>query len=106
VARSHDLGKLPSARGTLYALGEHPLAAGTVLAGVAGFKELGRKDEILRAIKLHHKVADGLLGKTLKQADQMARQQELEEAMAAGGLQEAGGKEGSTAGRWRMPGRE
>ena len=96
AALAHDLGKLPSARGTLYALGEHPLAAGTVLAGVPGFKELGRKDEILRAIKLHHKVADGLLGKTLKQADQLARQQELEEAMAAGGPQEEGGQEGRT----------
>ncbi len=94
AALAHDLGKLPSARGTLYALGEHPLAAGTVLAGVPGFKELGRKEEILRAIKLHHKVADGLLGKTLKQADQLARQQELEEAMAAGGPQEEVGKEG------------
>ena len=50
AALAHDLGKLPSARGTLYALGEHPLAAGTVLAGVPGFKELGRKEEILRAI--------------------------------------------------------
>ena len=67
-----------------------------MLAGVPGFKELGRKDEILRAIKLHHKVADGLLGKTLKQADQLARQQELEEAMAAGGPQEEVGKEGRT----------
>ena len=38
-------------------------------------------------------MADGLLGKTLKQADQLARQQELEEAMAAGGPQEAEGKE-------------
>lgn len=97
AALAHDLGKLPSARGTLYALGEHPLAAGTVLAGVAGFKELGRKDEILRAIKLHHKVADGLLGKTLKQADQLARQQELEEAMAAGGPREEMRKEGTAA---------
>ena len=96
AALAHDLGKLPSARGTLYALGEHPLAASKVLAAVPGFKELGRKDEILRAIKLHHKVADGLLGKTLKQADQLARQQELEEAMAAGGPQEEGGQEGRT----------
>ena len=40
-------------------------------------------------------MADGLLGKTLKQADQLARQQELEEGMAAGGLQEVDGKEGT-----------
>ena len=45
---------------------------------MAGFKELARKDEILKAIKLHHKMPDGLLGKTLKKADQQARQKELE----------------------------
>lgn len=44
------------------------------------FNELRRKDEILQAIKLHHKRPQGLLGKTLKQADQKARQVELEEA--------------------------
>ena len=74
----HDLGKLKSARGSLYALGEHPLAAGAIISGIPGFKELSRKDDILRAIKMHHKMPEGLLGKTLKKADQQARQQELE----------------------------
>jgi hypothetical protein len=74
----HDLGKLKSARGSLYALGEHPLAAGAIISGIPGFKELSRKEDILRAIKMHHKMPDGLLGKTLKKADQQARQQELE----------------------------
>jgi hypothetical protein len=82
AALAHDLGKLESMRGYLYSLGEHPLAAGRPLAGVAGFKDLAKKEEILRAIKLHHKMPEGLLGKTLKKADQLARQKELEEVVA------------------------
>jgi hypothetical protein len=78
AALGHDLGKLKSARGSLYALGEHPLAAGAIISGIPGFKELSRKEDILRAIKMHHKMTEGLLGKTLKKADQQARQQELE----------------------------
>ena len=81
AALGHDLGKLPSIKGHLYSLGEHPLAAGSVLAEIPQFKELSKKDEIARAIKLHHKRPDGLLGKTLKKADQQARQKELESAM-------------------------
>lgn len=81
AALSHDIGKLPSMRGYLYSLGEHPLAAGRPLAGIAGFNELPKKDEILRAVRLHHKMAQGLLGKTLKKADQLARQKELEETV-------------------------
>ncbi|MDD2466605.1 MAG: HD domain-containing protein [Desulfobulbus sp.] len=78
AALAHDLGKLKSARGSLYALGEHPLAAGAIISAIPGFKELSRKEDILRAIKMHHKLTEGLLGKTLKKADQQARQQELE----------------------------
>lgn len=78
AALGHDLGKLKSARGSLYSLGEHPLAAGAIISGIPGFKELSRKEDILRAIKMHHKMPEGLLGKTLKKADQQARQQELE----------------------------
>ena len=78
AALGHDLGKLKSVRGSLYALGEHPLAAGAIISAIPGFKELSRKEDILRAIKMHHKLTEGLLGKTLKKADQLARQQELE----------------------------
>ncbi|MBU1420122.1 MAG: HD domain-containing protein [Proteobacteria bacterium] len=81
AALAHDLGKLTSMRGYLYSLGEHPLAAGRPLAGIPGFNELPKKNEILRAIKLHHKMPQGLLGKTLKKADQLARQKELEETV-------------------------
>jgi len=82
AALGHDLGKLESMRGYLYSLGEHPLAAGRPLAGIPEFKKLSKKEEILRAIKLHHKMPDGLLGKTLKKADQLARQKELEDTVA------------------------
>lgn len=77
AALGHDLGKLQSVRGHLYSTGEHPLAAGLPLGKLAGFDNLPRKDEILQSIKLHHKRPDGLLGKTLKKADQAARQKEL-----------------------------
>ncbi|HHB76630.1 MAG TPA: metal-dependent phosphohydrolase [Desulfobulbus sp.] len=81
AALGHDLGKLTSMRSYLYSTGEHPLVAGRPLAGIAGFNELRRKDEILQAIKLHHKRPQGLIGRTLKTADQKARQRELEEAV-------------------------
>ncbi|MGB3222888.1 MAG: HD domain-containing protein [Desulforhopalus sp.] len=81
AALGHDLGKLPSVKGHLYSIGEHPLAAGRVLAGITTFKQLAKKEEISRAIKLHHKRPEGLLGKTLKKADQLARQKELELAL-------------------------
>lgn len=82
AALGHDLGKLESLRGTLYSTGEHPLAAGQLLSSIKEFDALPKKQEILRAVKLHHKIPDGLLGKTLKKADQQARQQELEEVVS------------------------
>lgn len=78
AALAHDIGKLDSMRGYLYSLGEHPLAAGRPLARITEFEKLPKKDEILQAIKLHHKMPRGLLGKTLKKADQKARQKELD----------------------------
>ncbi|MCP4338753.1 MAG: metal-dependent phosphohydrolase [Desulfobulbaceae bacterium] len=81
AALGHDLGKLPSNHTHLYSLGEHPLAAGRVLAEIELFKTISRKEEITKAIKQHHMRPEGLLGKTLKIADQKARQQELEEAV-------------------------
>lgn len=81
AALGHDIGKLPTNRTHLYSLGEHPLAAGRVLAEIKLFGELSRKEEISKAIKHHHMRPEGLIGKTLKKADQKARQQELEEAV-------------------------
>jgi hypothetical protein len=82
AALGHDLGKLESSRGYLYSVGEHPLTAGRPLGKIEEFLKLPRKNEIERAIKLHHKRPEGLLGKTLKKADQLARQKELEETVS------------------------
>ncbi|WP_319548486.1 HD domain-containing protein [Desulfogranum marinum] len=91
AALGHDIGKLPTNRTHLYSLGEHPLAAGRVLAEIKLFGEISRKEEISKAIKHHHMRPEGLIGKTLKKADQKARQQELEEAV---NLQKQGGEPG------------
>jgi len=82
AAIAHDLGKFPSRKGYLYSMGEHPLVAGQILVGIEEFERLQRKDEILKAVKLHHKKAEGLLGKTLKRADQLARQMEYDQTIA------------------------
>jgi hypothetical protein len=82
VALAHDIGKTPSVRGHLYALGEHPLSATKVLIDIEAFNRLARKDILLKAIKLHHKKPDDMLGKTLKRADQVAREKELEYAQS------------------------
>ena len=95
AALGHDLGKLPSAQGYLYSLGEHPLAAGKALSAIPDFCKLGKKDEILRAIKMHHKMPDGLLSKTIKTADQKARQKETEERLLV--AEQNGQKETSKA---------
>ncbi|BHH83451.1 HD domain-containing protein [Desulforhopalus sp. 52FAK] len=81
AALGHDIGKLPTNRTHLYSLGEHPLAAGRLLAEIKLFGQLSRKEEISKAIKHHHMRPEGLIGKTLKKADQKARQLELEEAV-------------------------
>lgn len=101
AALGHDLGKLESLRGFLYSLGEHPLASGRPLAGMTGFQTLPKKEEILQAIKLHHKRPNGLLGKILKRADQLARQKELETAA----LSHDGGHndDGAAAEKSRVP---
>jgi len=110
AALGHDLGKLESVRGYLYSLGEHPLTAGRVLAGVSGFKNLARKDEISRAIKFHHKMPEGLIGKLLKKADQAARQKELEmmveQAVLADQTDPQEKKEGAPASERPQPARE
>lgn len=78
TAISHDLGKFPSRKGHLYSMGEHPLAAGNILVEIAEFEQLTRKDEIYQAVMLHHKKPDSFLGRLLKRADQIARQQEYD----------------------------
>ena len=77
VALGHDLGKLPSLRGRFYSLGDHPLISATILDQMPAFKALPYKEEILRAVKDHHRVPKPGLGQKLKEADQAARRGEL-----------------------------
>lgn len=79
---AHDIGKAPSLRSDLYALGDHPLTAGRVLIDIEAFNRIAKKEILLKAIKLHHKKPEDLLGKTLKFADQLAREKELEHAQS------------------------
>jgi hypothetical protein len=81
TAIAHDLGKFPSRKGHLYSMGEHPLAAGNILVEIAEFERLARKDEIYQAVMLHHKKPDSFLGRLLKRADQIARQQEYDKQL-------------------------
>lgn len=77
AALGHDIGKLPSKQVKLYALGDHPLTSAEVVAAIPGFDKLSKKDIILKLIKTHHKDSDEFLAKTLKHADQRARQAEI-----------------------------
>lgn len=82
AALAHDIGKAPSLRSDLYSLGDHPLTAGRVLIDIEAFNRIPKKEILLKAIKLHHKKPEDLLGKTLKFADQLAREKELEHAQS------------------------
>jgi hypothetical protein len=77
TALGHDLGKIQSFRQKYYSMGDHPLVSITVMEGIKGIKNISYKDEILKAIKDHHRSPKGLLGEKLKEADQNVRRKEL-----------------------------
>lgn len=77
TALGHDIGKIPSFRKKLYSMGDHPLMAITILEGIKEFKELNFKDEVLKAIRDHHRRSKGFLVEKLKEADQSARRMEM-----------------------------
>ena len=95
TALGHDIGKLPSNKSNMYSLGEHPLAAGKVLSGIKIFKNLAKKNDIIKAIKMHHRQGNGLLGKIIREADQKARQQELDFAVENVKVEEPGQEQAS-----------
>ena len=83
TALAHDLGKIPSYRDQkLYVTGDHPLISIGILNKIEAFNKAfsdDKKDEIFKAIRNHHRKADGLLCQKLKEADQAARRKELAE---------------------------
>jgi hypothetical protein len=78
TALGHDLGKLPSFTAQTYSLGDHPTMSAVALFRMKEFNNLNYKDEISKAIKSHHRIANGLLlAEKLKEADHLAREKEL-----------------------------
>lgn len=75
TALGHDLGKIPRFRQSYYSMGDHPLISIVILEAI--LKEISYKDEILKAIKEHHRNPKGLLAEKLKAADQNTRRKEI-----------------------------
>ncbi len=77
AALGHDLGKIPGYRQKLYSLGDHPVISVTVLEKIPGFAELSNREDIVRAIRDHHRKPVDFFSIKLKEADQEARKKEL-----------------------------
>jgi len=77
AALGHDLGKIPGYRQDLYSLGDHPVISVTVLEKIPGFSDLSNRDDIVRAIRDHHRKPVDFFSMKLKEADQEARKKEL-----------------------------
>lgn len=80
AALAHDIGKIPSLQAHLYASGDHPIVAGSILTTLTGFKDLPEHDRtvIAQAVKHHHVGCEGLLPQNVRRADQLARQDEMD----------------------------
>jgi hypothetical protein len=77
AALAHDVGKIPSYHQQYYAMGDHPVISARVLLDIEGYNELPYKDDINKAIVMHHKSPVENFGKKLKEADGKARQEEI-----------------------------
>jgi len=76
-ALGHDLGKIPSYHQQFYAMGDHPALSARVLLDIEGYNELPYKDDINKAILMHHKSPNEYFAQKLKEADGKARQEEI-----------------------------
>ncbi len=78
AALAHDLGKLPSYQESLYATGDHPYIASIVLGNIETFQDLAYADEVIEAVRQHHRPEPELeLAQKLKAADQTSRSREI-----------------------------
>jgi len=78
AALAHDLGKLPSYQASLYATGDHPYIASIVLGSITTFQDLAYADEVVDAVRQHHRPEPELeLAQKLKAADQTSRSKEI-----------------------------
>lgn len=79
AALAHDIGKLPQYHEKMYVTGDHAFIGVTVLNRIVGFMELHYAQEIIEAVKSHHRNPEEQLGQILKTADQASRRKEMEE---------------------------
>ncbi len=77
AALGHDLGKIPGYRKKLYSLGDHPVISVTILEKIPGFSEISNREDIVRAIRDHHRRPVDFFSLKLKEADQEARKKEI-----------------------------
>lgn len=84
AALAHDIGKIESQRDKLQTIGDHPFISLTVLEKVPGFNDLSYRDQILKAVREHHRMPkDDIVAEKLREADVAARQRELSDNLSA-----------------------
>ncbi len=78
AAFGHDLGKLPEFRTGAYATSDHPEISAIAIRKWLNKSSLSEeeKENVIKAIKLHHSKPDEKLGQLLKKADEKAREHE------------------------------
>jgi len=79
AALAHDLGKITQFYDRLSATGIHSFIGITALDRMPALQELKYLDEIVDAVKNHHRNPEAQLGQVLKKADQEARRKEIAE---------------------------
>ncbi len=77
AALGHDLGKIPSYHQDFYVMGDHPALSIQILSDIEGYDKLPYKDDINKAILMHHRSPSEYFAKKLKEADGKARQKEI-----------------------------
>jgi len=82
AALGHDLGKIPAYRKKLYSLGDHPVISVTILEKIPGFSEISNREDIVRAIRDHHRRPVDFFSLKLKEADQEARKKEIAQSIS------------------------
>jgi len=87
AALAHDIGKIDGhvlkSKSLGYKKHDHPAISANMLVGIDGFSKLSFGQEIVMAVRGHHKpieTADSLLSVSLQTVDRSTRQKELENA--------------------------
>lgn len=79
AALAHDTGKITQYYDKLHGTGIHAFVGVSILDRIKPLKDLKFYDEIIDAVKNHHRNPEAQLGQLLKKADQEARRKEIAE---------------------------